>query len=88
MPATPIRPSGAVSAAIARRAQRQAGVNTRIQWFVNQVSANVNMTVRQRVSIATHMLRDKIVKNISVPVGKGVSARTGRIVVTERSKSG
>lgn len=43
--------------------------------------------MRQRVMLAAHLLKDRIVRNISTPVMKGVGPRGGR-VVTGRSAPG
>lgn len=50
------------------------------------MSKRIDLTMRQRVTIAVSYLQDKIVKNISVPVTKAVIR--GRVVVTQRSKPG
>ncbi len=72
----------------ARRAAKASKGNVEIEWFIRNVSDKVNMTMRQRMDIAMEMLANQIVKNISVPVGRGSSRITGRVVVTERSKAG
>jgi hypothetical protein len=54
--------------------------------FVDDVSKRIDLTIRQRVTIAVNYLQGKIVKNISVPVTKVVIGK--RVRVTERSKPG
>lgn len=76
-------PSAAVLAARGRRAGAAAARGARIEWFLDEVSDTVKMTLSQRVTLATSMLHDKIVRNISRPVTKH---STGR--VTDRSKPG
>lgn len=75
--------SAAVNAARGRRSSR-TGVN--IEWFINDVQKRTDLTVHQRVLIAMEYLRDKVVKNISIPVTKEVV--NGITRVTERSKPG
>jgi hypothetical protein len=60
----------------------------RIQWFIDEVSDKVKMTLHTRVKMAVEYLRDRVVRNISRPVTKVVGVRSGRIVVKDRSKSG
>jgi hypothetical protein len=79
-----IAPSAAVTAA---RARRSAKVDTKLQWFADQVANVVELSMRQRVRLAAAYLKTKVVKNISVPVVKGVS-KSGRRVVMERSVPG
>jgi len=45
------------------------------------------MTMKQRVKLATHLLQDKVVRNISRPVTKTTGPRGGRRI-TDRSKAG
>lgn len=75
--------SAAVSAAKARRSQSAGADAVRTEWFIQQVVDSVNLTMEQRLKISMSYLRDKTVKNISIPVVKAKSAKTGRIVVTE-----
>jgi hypothetical protein len=85
---TSIQPSLAVLEARNRRAREGAiGRATRTQWFIEEVSDKVEMTLLQRTKLAAEFLKNKIVLNISKPVGRGVGS-SGRVVVTERSKSG
>jgi hypothetical protein len=78
--------SPAVTAARARRAARSGQSSVEFESFVDDVSKRIDLTIRQRVTIAVNYLQDKIVKNISVPVTKAVIR--GRVVVTQRSKPG
>lgn len=89
--------SAAVLAARARRLAQADEKSARLEWFSRNVASTVAMSMHQRVKLATDMLKSRIVKNISVPVGK-VKAGGGRgaggrflktrIKVTERSKPG
>jgi len=81
-------PSIKVQAARARR--RGAGVakrGARVEWFIDKVSSTIQLTLHQRVKLATAFVKDRVIRNISVPVGK-VKGPRGGIVVTERSKKG
>ena len=72
------------------RSRRQASAaagGVRWQWFTKQVVNNLNLTMRDRVRIATERLKSSIVKNISIGVTVGVGPKGGR-VVTNRSKPG
>ncbi len=86
------------SAVQAARERRIAGAGERAirwEWFLSNVVEKINLTMKQRVSLATEMLKDKILRNISVAVGKEVRSYLtkratikNRTVVTERSKPG
>jgi len=80
-------PRDAVNAARQRRVGRAAEREVKIKWFIEEVSSKMAMGMRQRVSLATHLLKDRVVRNISTPVLKGVGPRGGR-VVTGRSVAG
>ncbi len=88
MPAKTATPSAAVQAARARRGTQAAARDVRVEWFLENVVQKLDLTFEQRVRLAVGYLQDKIVRNISKPVGKGKGARSGRMVVTERSKPG
>ena len=78
--------SGAVAAAQARRGARKGKAEAKIEWFIDDVQKRTDLTFHQRVLIAIEYLRDKVVKNISIPVVKQVIGNRTR--VTERSKPG
>ena len=80
--------AGSVSAAKARRSAGAGRENVRIEFFIDKVSRDVTLSLRQRVKIAVSFLVNKTKKNISVPVKKDKSITTGRIIVTERSTAG
>lgn len=63
-------PSAAVLAARSRRTARAGRESDRTQWFVNEVSDKISLTLRSRVRLATEFVKTKIVKNISIPVGR------------------
>lgn len=80
--------AGSVSAAKARRSAGAGRENVRIEFFIDKVSRDVTLSLRQRVKIAVGFLVNQTRKNISVPVKKENSSVTGRVIVTERSKEG
>lgn len=80
-------PSQATLDARARRVARAGQNVVRIQWFIDQVANKVKLSIKQRVTLATQLVRDRVVRNISRPVTKGTGPRGGR-VVTDRSKAG
>ena len=82
MPPVTTRQLAAVERARARRASTAARNVARIESFVTQVTATIEMTMRQRVLIATNLVKNKVVKNISISVD-----RIGSVVVG-RSKPG
>ena len=82
---------GASAAVLAARARRVAGKGAseaRIEWFIAEVAEKLAITMRRRVEMATFMVKDKVVQNISRPVTKTKGSKSGRIVVTNRSKGG
>ena len=80
--------SEVIQAAQARRAAGAVQAEARLEWFGNEVMAGANLNLKQRMEIVTEYLRSKTVTNISRPVTKTKGKRSGRIVVTNRSKSG
>ncbi len=86
--ATPIPAPQEVMDARARRGARADRDLVRFQWRLDNVIGKVNLTMRQRVTMATGYLLSKVVKNISVPVVRGKGPKSGRNVVVERSKPG
>ena len=75
-------------AARSRRADRAGRVEARLEWFGDQVQRRMDLSFEQRVHITTEFLKNNIVRNISIPVMKETGVRSGRMVVTERSKPG
>lgn len=73
------RAAGMQAAAAGRRAARQ---DVQMRWFDRQVARNIRIGMTTRLKIAAQMLRDRVVVNISRPVG-----RDG-LVVTVRSQPG
>jgi hypothetical protein len=80
--------STAVLAARQRRAGAAARRDVRIEWFIDKVAKRVDLTMRQRVLIATALVKDQVIRNISRRVTKKKGPRSGRIVVSDRSKPG
>ena len=77
-----------VRAARARKRGRAGETRAEVEWFIDQFNRRTDVTLKQRMHVAVAFLQDAIVRNISVPVMKVVSPRTGRTVVTERSRPG
>lgn len=86
------QPSAAVLAARARRGQQAADRSARIQWFIDEVSDKVEMTMDQRIKLSTQFLKAKIVRNISKAVvraqGRNRLGQFTRKRVRGRSKPG
>ena len=80
-------PSAAVLAARSRWAGSSAAGAVRWEWFTKNVVNKVNLTMNERVKIATELLKSKITQNLSTAVTVGVGPKGGR-VVTNRSKPG
>ena len=80
-------PNARILAGRGRRAGASAAGEARIEWFIENVSNKMAMTLRKRMNMATQYLKDKVVRNISTPVIKSIGPRGGR-VVTGRSKPG
>ena len=80
--------SEVIQAAQARRAAGAVQVQADLKWFGNEAMASANLNLKQRMEIVTEYLVSKTVTNISRPVPKTKGKRSGRIVVTNRSKSG
>ena len=76
----------AVERARGRRASRAEESSRRTEWFINEVSDKINLTLLQRVKLATELVKSSVIKNISRPVTKSVVNR--RIVISNRSKPG
>jgi len=80
------------SPAVARAYQRRLGAaqrcEVRTQLFLNNVCDTVALTTRNRMRVATEWVKNRVVKNISVPVTKITSPITGHMRVTERSNPG
>ena len=81
------QPNSRVLAGRERRVGASAARDVRIEWFIENVSNRVAMSFRQRMNMATQYLKDKVVRNISIPVIKSIGPRGGR-VVTGRSVAG
>ena len=80
-------PSAAVLGARTRRSTSAAAGGVRWQWFPKNVLNKVNLTMEERVRLATQHLLSKIVRNISTAVVVSRGPRGGR-VVTGRSVPG
>jgi hypothetical protein len=58
----------------------------RIKWHGDKVAADLRAGMERRLTLAAAHLRNSVVKNISVPVGK--AKIRGRVRVTDRSLPG
>ena len=76
----------AIEAARSRRVSSAAERNAKTEWFINEVSQAVRMPLRARVRLATELVKNRIIRNISRPVTKTVVGR--KVVVSNRSKPG
>jgi len=81
-------PNAAVLAGRGRRAGAAGQSAVRIEWFIKNVSNRIAMTMVKRVRLATEHLKSRVVQNISRPVTKSEGVRSGRVVVSNRSKPG
>lgn len=72
---------------MAGMARRQARIDARFKWFDQRVASNIKIGMTARLRLAAQLLRDQVVVNISRPVYKYRSRRTGRIVVDPASRS-
>ena len=79
-------PNEAVIAARQRRAANSHKDLTRIDWYIENVSDKIAMTMKQRMGIVLEYLLTRTKKNISIPVQIVVGPRGGQHV--ERSKPG
>jgi len=61
-------PNAAVLAARGRRIAGARKESERTQWFVDEVSNKIAITLRNRVRLATEFVKTKVVKNISIAV--------------------
>lgn len=84
----------AIDKARTRRVASSARKTAQIEWFIEEVSDVVEKTMKQRVQLATELVKSKVVLNISIPVKKETriwyegKKRRSRVIVTERSKPG
>lgn len=77
--------SAAVSRALARRVTAAERSTVRIEWFINELSNTVALSMFGRVVVATQYLQDKVVRNISRPVTK---TYVKRVRDTSKTKTG
>lgn len=72
---------------LSRLLQLRLRFDLRLNLFIQQTLKKKELTVRQRVRIATQFLVDRIRINLSRPVRRIKSQRTGRIAVDPNSRS-
>lgn len=67
--------------------KRGRTISARIEWFGDEVAKDISITMQARVKLASQLLRDAVVKNISDPVRKFKGPRSGRLQVDPASRS-
>ena len=74
----------------AGHAGRLLRFNTRVEWFGDQLTRNLDRTIKGRLQLASMLLRDRVVINLSKPVVKiaGGGGRRTRVDPSSRSKPG
>lgn len=75
------------SSTLARWHSRRTSMDVKLQLTVDKVVNTMTLAAAKRVRIAGELLRDRIVVNLSRPVRKYKSRRTGRIAVDPASRS-
>ncbi len=79
--------SAVVRAARARRVIRAGKSEVRVELMLKEVVGKINLTLVQRVKLATELVKSRIIKNISIAVVKETGPMGG-IIVTQRSIAG
>jgi len=82
-----VTPSAAVLAARARRDEKAEGKELTVRWFIDEVSEKIELTMTKRVRIATEYVKDRIVRNISVPVVRGFEIFKDTVLDTDNGKT-
>lgn len=77
-------PSAAVLMGRARRLTRAGENAARTEWFIENVCDVIDTTLKNRVKIATELVRSKVVLNISRPVTKTYWTRKVQIGTTKK----
>lgn len=80
-------PSDAVLKAHAREGAQAQKEYIRFKWYVDNVLSKVRMGMKERLHTAAAFVHKKCVANISKPVVVS-KTKTGKRIVTERSKPG
>jgi len=75
-----------LEAARRRRTERASGKAVEIEWFIDEVSQRVNLAMSQRIRMATELVKNRVIVNISRPVTKTITSRGVR--VSDRSRPG
>lgn len=70
-----------------RRSSARAGREVKIKWFIKEANDKVSLTMKKRTQLASALVYDVVVRNISVAVKKETGPR-GRVIVTQRSTEG
>lgn len=80
----------AIEAARARRVASAGMREAKTEWFIDEVSQTVRMSLKSRVRLATELVKNRVIRNISRPVTKTVVKSGGRskTIVSNRSKPG
>ncbi len=82
-----IKRTGVERALLRRKGKAARGVLD-VKWFIREVDAKINFTMRRRVKVATELVKSKVVLNLSTPVVKTPAKRkvkTGEL--TKRGKA-
>ena len=69
-----------------RRADEATQSEADIQWFIQEVTQSISLSMEQRVRVATELVKNRVIINISRPVTKTPSVLG--IIVTDRSLPG
>lgn len=67
--------TAAVQAAYARRAGVAGRADVNFEWFIEEVSDKIELTMERRVRLTTNWLQSQVVQNISRPVTKTTTKR-------------
>jgi hypothetical protein len=72
---------------LTKHAGRRAKTAAKIEWYGKQLQQKTDATAKQRINIASQLLKDQVKQNISKPVLKYKGIRSGRMQVLPESRS-
>lgn len=84
----------AIEEAYLRRATRAVEREAKIEWMIENVLKTVRRSLKTRIKLAVEFVRERTVRNLSVPVAKEITSFTkngtnySQVTVTERSSPG
>ena len=82
----------AIEAARQRRVAKAGLAIDKSEWFIKEVSDKIHLHMHQRVRLATELIKERVVRNISIPVvraqGRSRIGQFTRLRVVQRSKPG